>query len=436
MVMSDRWRMSPGLRRVSAALAIAVLAVGAVKVAGDHTTSGSGFSTVQTAAADPTGPTGGPGGDGGNGSQFQPPSLPPQQPDYRGGTNQPPLDQNSGISIYNTGSPGAQQGPAQQGGQQLEQGQQPVHGTQIPDYQTAAPYTEGPGRQNPDYQAPQQQSPQQQPQQTVQPTQTQQPTQTPTQTQQPTQSPTQEPSSSQQQPSPCPTPKQTGPPTAAPASPTQTPPVPPRGSGDDTAPKVLDRKDVADLIAKSPQLQKQVRQLGANDWKFVFRTDGYAGTETDYTPRVIRLDPKEAQTGAANIVQSIAHEVGHAEYGPNHYDLSSREAYIWSGLLNESAATVNNIQVRAEILAATGGQVDIGVAGAGGAQYIADYAKFGDSQQTRDLIAKNFGEAEAPSNDPSAKNYAETLGNWYDKYIKPPVEATKPPTSGGKESPC
>ncbi|WP_165588381.1 hypothetical protein [Mycobacteroides abscessus] len=199
---------------------------------------------------------------------------------------------------------------------------------------------------------------------------------------------------------------------------------------------MLDRKDVADLIAKSPQLQKQVSQLGANDWKFVFRTDGYAGTETDYTPRVIRLDPKEAQTGAANIVQSIAHEVGHAEYGPGHYDLSSREAYIWSGLLNESAATVNNIQVRAEILAATGGQVDIGVAGAGGAQYIADYAKFGDSQQTRDLIAKNFGEAEAPSNDPSAKNYAETLGNWYDKYIKPPVEATKPPTSGGKESPC
>ncbi|MGC7242930.1 hypothetical protein RA992_22645, partial [Mycobacteroides abscessus subsp. massiliense] len=89
---------------------------------------GVGFSTVQTAAADPTGPTGGPsGGDGGmNGSQFQPPGLPPQMPDYQGGNNLPPLDQNSGISIYNSGAPQAgQQAGGQQSWQQAQQGQQP-----------------------------------------------------------------------------------------------------------------------------------------------------------------------------------------------------------------------------------------------------------------------------------------------------------------------
>ncbi len=91
VVMSDRWRMSPGLRRTSAVVAIVALAIGGAKIASDHTMPGSGFSTVATVAADPTGgPTGGPGGPGGmNGSQFQPPGLPPQMPDYQGGMNQP-----------------------------------------------------------------------------------------------------------------------------------------------------------------------------------------------------------------------------------------------------------------------------------------------------------------------------------------------------------
>ncbi|SKG13992.1 Uncharacterised protein [Mycobacteroides abscessus subsp. bolletii] len=189
VVMKDRWQMWPGLRRTSAVVAIAALAIGGAKITSDHTMPGSGFSTVATVAADPTGPTGGPGGGPGgmNGSQFQPPGLPPQQPDYQGGINQPPLDQNNGISIYNSGNPQApQQVPGQQGAQQPQQSwDQPAHGTQIPDYSTAPGYTQGPGKPNPDYQAPQQQSPQQgqQPQQPRQ----QQPSQAPTQNQQPEQ---------------------------------------------------------------------------------------------------------------------------------------------------------------------------------------------------------------------------------------------------------
>ncbi|WP_234708505.1 hypothetical protein [Mycobacteroides abscessus] len=186
MAMGDRWRMPSGLRRASAVVAVVALAVGGAKVASDRTLPGSGFSTVATVAADPSGPTGGPGGGPGgmNGSQFQPPGLPPQMPDYQGGINQPPLDQNSGISIYNSGNPqAAQQVPGQEAGQQPQQSwDQPAHGTQMPDYQTNPGYTQGPGKPNPDYQAPQQQSPQQG-QQGQQPQQ--QPSQVPTQTQQP-----------------------------------------------------------------------------------------------------------------------------------------------------------------------------------------------------------------------------------------------------------
>lgn len=174
------------LRRSLALIAVCAIVIGGTRIADSQYSPGIGFSTVQTAAADPTGPTGSPGGPGGgmNGSQFQPPGLPPQMPDYQGGNNQPPLDQNSGISIYNSGAPQAgQQAGGQQGSQQQpQQAQQPQHGTQIPDYQTATPYTQGPGRANPDYQAPQQNSPQQS--QTPQQGQ-QQPSQAPSQTQQP-----------------------------------------------------------------------------------------------------------------------------------------------------------------------------------------------------------------------------------------------------------
>lgn len=195
MVKGDRWCLSPGLRRTSAAVAIAALAVGGVKIANDYNSPGSGFSTVATVAADPTGPTG-PGGGGmtgppGGGSEFQPPGV-PSLPDYQGG-NQPPLDQNNGISIYNSGVQGAPQQPSQAGGPQ--QGLQPgqnadgswnraANGEQNPpNYSTAPAYT---GTQSiPNTAAPQPQQGQQSPQQSGQSNQNPQATQAPTQTQQP-----------------------------------------------------------------------------------------------------------------------------------------------------------------------------------------------------------------------------------------------------------
>ncbi|SIM59912.1 Uncharacterised protein [Mycobacteroides abscessus subsp. abscessus] len=144
MESGDRQSTTIALRRAAAILAVAALAVGGAKVVSVSSASGSGFSTVQTAAADPTGPTG-PGGEGmtgppGGGSQFVPPSM-PSMPDYQGG-NQPPLDQNNGISIYNTGAQGVpQQSPqrgsqggnnSQEGNQNQQQNQGPSH-TRQPD---------------------------------------------------------------------------------------------------------------------------------------------------------------------------------------------------------------------------------------------------------------------------------------------------------------
>lgn len=94
-------------------------------------------------------------------SQFQPPQMPSQMPDYQGSNSgQPGLDQNNGISIYNQ-QPGANSsspsnGAAQQGlqpGQNADGSwQRAANGEQMPNYQNPTPYTQGPGAPNPDYQ--------------------------------------------------------------------------------------------------------------------------------------------------------------------------------------------------------------------------------------------------------------------------------------------
>lgn len=123
-------------------------------------------ATVPVArAACPPDCGGGGGLDGppGGGSQFRPPDMPASQPDYSSGNyGRPPLDQNSGISIYNE-NPAAGQVPSQTGGQQSMQ-EPPFRANpdgswqarngewSPPNYQTATPgLTQGPGRPNPDW---------------------------------------------------------------------------------------------------------------------------------------------------------------------------------------------------------------------------------------------------------------------------------------------
>ncbi|WP_457134100.1 hypothetical protein [Mycobacteroides abscessus] len=130
------------------------------------------------ASADPCGPDGCGGGGNGQGSygpdtgNFQPPQMPAQQPDYQGGINQPPLDQNSGISIYNeTPGQGGQQPPQQNMGPQMP-GQRAAHGEPLPNYGPWQPDAQPPVQQAPVQQAPQ--APQQ-PAQAPQPIQQQAP---------------------------------------------------------------------------------------------------------------------------------------------------------------------------------------------------------------------------------------------------------------------
>lgn len=97
-------------RTASAGIVIAVVAAAiAVPVTAPEPTADSAPMVIAIARADcppDCGPGGGgtPSGPPGGGTEFVPPSM-PAMPSYEPGRGQPPLDQNNGISIYNSAAP-------------------------------------------------------------------------------------------------------------------------------------------------------------------------------------------------------------------------------------------------------------------------------------------------------------------------------------------
>lgn len=123
----------------------------------------------------PPGPGGGsgPSGPPGGGTEFVPPNMPAQMPDYSGNNSLPPLDQSNSVNIYNQSPNPAQQAPAQQA--PIQQGGPPQHGEQPPAYDNAPGQIQQQPQPNPDQQQqPVQQQQEQQPQQQQQQEQPQQ----------------------------------------------------------------------------------------------------------------------------------------------------------------------------------------------------------------------------------------------------------------------
>ncbi|QDF69396.1 hypothetical protein [Mycobacteroides chelonae] len=222
------WAHTPGgpggptpLGQIYAGAGVLALIVFSATAFGMATLSSYLPQTAVVASAAPCPPDcGGGGNDGGpqdGGAQFRPPQMPNQMPDYQGGINQPPLDQNGGVSIYN---PSSGQAPSQPGGQQSMQ-EPPFRANpdgswqarngewSPPNYQTATPgLTQGPGQPNPEWpgsQVPQQNPPAQSAQQAPAPQPAQQAPQPP---EQPVQQAPQQPAPQQPQPGQQPQPQQ------------------------------------------------------------------------------------------------------------------------------------------------------------------------------------------------------------------------------------
>ncbi len=175
--------------------------------------------------------------------------------------------------------------------------------------------------------------------------------------------------------------------------------------------------DVDGLAAKSPSLQKDLQALKNDGWKIEYGKPG-SGSSADRKNKSISLDGNlNGKTAAAT--QVLAHEVGHATY-PFKADFSSKTAYVDSTLADEGAATLNNIKVQREVIAAGGS--DIGVAGnsTNHAAYNKAYDQFlkdGNAASARKSIGAAFGKGETTST--TGQPYADYYGAWYDKAFPP-----------------
>jgi type VI secretion system secreted protein VgrG len=197
------------------------------------------------------------------------------------------------------------------------------------------------------------------------------------------------------------------------------------GAGNGDAPKPvtamgIDKKfgaDTATLAAKSPSLSKDLTALEKDGWTTKYGPAG-GGTSANRATKQILIDQNKAANPQA-IVQSLAHEAGHARYAGG-VDMSSRAKFVDSTLADEGAATLSNIRARREILAAGG--KDIGIAGNPANQPTYNKAfdaflKDGDAAKARSTIGSIYGAGERTST--TKQPYADYYGGWYDKAFPP-----------------
>ncbi len=192
-------------------------------------------------------------------------------------------------------------------------------------------------------------------------------------------------------------------------------------------------KNVDNIAAKSATLEKNLVALHKSGWVIKYGAKG-GGSFTDRGSKTITVDADEkGHTG--ELLQTLAHETGHARYTPDAYtppDGLTRQQYIDRNvdhsLKDEGEATITNLQVRRQLLAAH--QLDIGVAGQQSDQYKKLFAKHsghlnepGDRDNLREQIGQVFAKGEHPSTDPK-KNYydyyAKTYADFYDHNVAHP----------------
>lgn len=221
-------------------------------------------------------------------------------------------------------------------------------------------------------------------------------------------------------------------PTAAKAAPAATPaaapPATPEAPVEKPAVTTGLGEDVDRLSSKSPTLVDNVKTMQKDGWTIEYGPAG-GGSFCDSTAKKIVIDQNE-KNDAPTVVQTLAHESGHALYKQDPYvdgNGRSREEFVSKNtmrlLKDEGEATLVNIKVRDEIVA-NGGK-DIGVAGSRSWTYTQIAKKYPDPKdrdKARTEIANEFADNENPSTDASKtyrQYYAKTYEDHWDKHHKP-----------------
>lgn len=185
-------------------------------------------------------------------------------------------------------------------------------------------------------------------------------------------------------------------------------------------------KDVDDIVNKSPTLKANIEALQKQGYSISYGEKG-KGTYVNKGAKSIVID-ENSKDNPMGVVQSLAHESGHALYTADAYqgfDGKTKDEYVKanvnSNLKDEGEATIMNLIVREELMKADP-KMDIGVAGAQAEKYKELYAKNKDKisdPKERDALRQTIGDAfadgEHPSTDPS-KTYRQYYGKTYEDH--------------------
>jgi len=196
-------------------------------------------------------------------------------------------------------------------------------------------------------------------------------------------------------------------------------------------------KDVDDLAAKSPTLQKNIEELKKKGYTIKYGEAG-KGSFHNGKKKEIVIDPNK-KGSPESIVRSLAHESGHGLYKQDPYQSHKGktkndyvDANVNRNLKNEGEATLMNAQVRDEIK--KNGGPDIGISGSQSEDYEKIHEKYKDKPDQRDKARQEVGDVfadkEHPSTDPSKTYrdyYAKTYEDHYDK------QTTKEEKGGGEK---
>ncbi len=181
-----------------------------------------------------------------------------------------------------------------------------------------------------------------------------------------------------------------------------------------TPPPQLDTL-LASLAVQSPTLASAIGVAKTAGYTFAYGAPG-AGTCTISDPKIMRVqvDPQEASS--PRLAATLAHELGHITDVPPGYEFDAsmdRDRYITRNTIEdleqEADATLTELEVRDEILAAGG--ADPGITGATAVEKIRLWEEHVAGRLSRPNLVHEivmlFARVEQPSTDPSAKTY------WY-----------------------
>ncbi len=189
-------------------------------------------------------------------------------------------------------------------------------------------------------------------------------------------------------------------------------------------------KDVDDIVNKSPTLKANIEALQKQGYTISYGEKG-KGTYVNKDGKSIVIDENE-KGNPLSVVQSLAHESGHAMYTADPYvgfDGKTRDEYVAanvnSNLKDEGEATIMNLIVREELMK-NDPKMDIGVAGAQAEKYKELYEKNKDKisdpaerDKLRQTIGDAFADGEHPSTDTGKtyrQYYAKTYEDHWDKH--------------------